>query len=144
MDFSNLLPDSGRLRTDSRREATDFVTDRLESSAEAVGELSTQVRDAASRRATDVAERAVDDLLERALDRSADDLLEEVLCERSAASDETASAAGTADRDSSAVAGDIARSDGETDRPIDDPLAEACSRLCARLDDATDRPVDRC
>ncbi|ADB59768.1 Nitric-oxide reductase [Haloterrigena turkmenica DSM 5511] len=75
MSLSTLLPDSGRLGTDGRREATGSVTNRLESSAETVGELSTRVRDAASRRATDVAERAVDELLERAVDRSADDLL---------------------------------------------------------------------
>ncbi|WP_254611749.1 hypothetical protein [Haloterrigena gelatinilytica] len=180
MGLSNLLPDSGRLGTHSRREATDSVTDRLESSAEAVGDLSTRVRDAANRRASDVAERAVDELFERALDRSADDLLAasdlgggegaaefgsddpldralenflrrygldedrlddrtldairtrlsvagadadaadllaEVLSERSAASDGTASAVGPADRDSSAVA--ESRSNGETDRPID-------------------------
>ncbi|WP_339104558.1 cbb3-type cytochrome c oxidase subunit I [Haloterrigena salinisoli] len=77
MGISDLLPDSDRLGTDGRREVTDSVTNRLESSTEAVGELSTRVRDAVSQRATDAAERAVDELLERAIDRSADELLTE-------------------------------------------------------------------
>ncbi|WP_425600916.1 nitric-oxide reductase large subunit [Haloterrigena alkaliphila] len=63
--------------TDGRRDPTGYVTERLESGAETVGDRFAQVCETASERATAVTERAVDELCERAFDRSADALLEE-------------------------------------------------------------------
>ena len=118
MGLRNVLRETELLRTDGRPGGSDTLRNRLESSAARIDQLSTWARDAARRRASDAAERAVDELLERALR------------ERPPASDGAANVDGVA-----------TGTDAGADGSIDDPLAEACSRLRARMNSTDDRSV---
>ncbi|WP_187432837.1 nitric-oxide reductase large subunit [Natronococcus pandeyae] len=130
MVLRNMLHQTDVVGEGGRRSPADYVSDRLASGAETVADLSAQVRDTASSRATDAADQAVDELLERSLDRTTEELLSSPPLD---ADDET-STAGPDDPLDRALENFLRRYDLDEDRLDERTLDAIRTRLAASVD----------